>query len=282
MNSFSVQNLILQELQRDCFEEDVTAQLLGEKGDRISQAILVPKQNGVFSGQSLLEAFQSVISPRVQMRWSLKDGEEIVAQKPLLELTGPAHQILSLERTLLNFLGLSCGVATLTRQFVLAIKPFPVTLLATRKTLPGLRELQLAAVEAGGGKIHRRSLSDGILIKENHCAIENASTLLKSAHEKRSPLHGIEIEVQDFNALARVLKSPYRPDVIMLDNFSSEDAVKAVAQIRDQAPGCRIEASGGMCLETVRQFAEAGVDYISVGQLTHSVPVFNLSLDFQT
>lgn len=281
MNPLSVQKLILEELHRDSFGEDVTAQLLGESGLKTAQASIISKAEGVFSGEFILQGFQLLFKDQLDFNWKLQEGCELAPHQIALELSGPARSILSLERTLLNLLGLSCGVATLTRKFVNAVRPFPTTILATRKTLPGLRDLQLQAVVAGGGKIHRRSLSDGILIKENHCEIENPVTLLNRAHLNRSPLHGIEIEVQNFEALDRVLESEHSPDIIMIDNFSPEEASRAVSKIRKTSPRIRIEASGGMSLKTVNQFAEAGVDYISVGQLTHSAPVFDFSLDFK-
>jgi len=277
----SFQKLILDELQKDRFEEDITAQLLGEKGLKLAQAVVISKAEGIFSGHSILQGFQSFLKGELDLHWKIQDGEELTPQKVAVELKGPSKTILSVERTLLNLLGVSCGVATLTRKFVNAVRPFSTAILATRKTLPGLRDLQLQAVVSGGGKIHRRSLTDGILIKENHCEVESPETLLNRAHSSRSPLHGIEIEVQNFELLESVLSSEHLPDIIMLDNFSPEAASKAVSQIRRKSPQIRIEASGGMNLQTVKLFAEAGVDYISVGQITHSAPVFDFSLDFQ-
>ncbi len=277
----SFEKIILEELHKDQFQEDITAQLLQEKGLKTAQAVVVARAEGIFCGKSILLSFREIFNGQLEFDWNMQDGDELEPQQVAVELKGPASSILSVERTLLNLLGLVCGVSTLTRKFVNSVRPFPTAILATRKTLPGLRDLQLEAVVAGGGKIHRRSLSDGILIKENHCEIESALTLLNRAHLNRSPLHGIEIEVQSFEALESVLSSKNLPDIIMLDNFSPEVASKAVSLIRSKSPLIRIEASGGMNLRTVQLFAEAGVDYISVGQLTHSAPVFDFSLDFQ-
>ncbi|MFM8270054.1 MAG: carboxylating nicotinate-nucleotide diphosphorylase [Pseudomonadota bacterium] len=281
MDSFNLRNLIQNELETDAFTQDVTAKLLETSPSSDSQAIVFSKENGVFSGLSILESFQALFEGKVQFRWNVSEGSCLSPGFEMVELTGPRQTLLAIERTLLNFLGHACGVASLTHCFVEAVKPHPVQILATRKTLPGLRALQLTAVQAGGGKIHRRSLSDGILIKENHCALEDEVILLQKAHGTRSPLHGIEIEVQTFDSLKKVLLGDYSPDVIMLDNFSPHDVQVATKLIREQLPQCRIEASGGVDLQSVKALAETGIDYISVGKLTHSAPVLNLSLDFR-
>jgi len=281
MNAFTLQNLIRCELETDQFTQDVTGKLLEEKALDTVQAVVFSKEKGVFSGVSTLEAFQKLFEKEVQFRWEIAEGQPLASGQEIVELTGSRRALLALERTLLNFLGHACGVATLTRSYVEAVKPNRVQILATRKTLPGLRPLQLTAVEAGGGKIHRRSLADGILIKENHCALQDEVTLLERAHRTRSPLHGIEIEVQNFDSLNKVLSAKHGPDVIMLDNFSAKEVQEAVSLIRNKLPDCRIEASGGVDLQSAGALAETGVDYISVGKLTHSVSVLNLSLDFR-
>ena len=281
MNSFSLVHLIQNELETDHFTQDVTGKLLENGQNKPVQAFVFSKENGIFSGVSVLESFQSLFAGEVEFHWGISEGAQLSSGTQIVELTGPRKTLLAIERTLLNFLGHACGVASLTRSFVEAVKPHPVQILATRKTLPGLRTLQLTAVQAGGGKIHRRSLSDGILIKENHSALESEVALLQKAHQARSPLHGIEIEVQNVDSLNNVLSCPYPPDVIMLDNFSAKDVQSAVALIRRQLPLCRIEASGGVDLQSVRALAETGIDYVSIGKLTHSASVLNLSLDFR-
>jgi len=281
MKPFNLVQLIQSELETDQFSQDVTGNLLKKSPEETVQAFVFSKEKGIFSGATVLESFEGLFAGEVQFRWEISEGTELSPGTQIVELTGPRKTLLAIERTLLNFLGHACGVASLTHAYVSAVKPHPVQILATRKTLPGLRTLQLTAVQAGGGKIHRRSLSDGILIKENHCALENEVTLLKKAHQVRSPLHGIEIEVQTFESLNQVLSCDYSPDVIMLDNFSAKDVQTAVALIRPKLPLCRIEASGGVDLPSVRALAETGIDYISVGKLTHSAPVLNLSLDFR-
>lgn len=272
---------VRRELETDRSDEDVTAQLLLDKGLTRGKALLRSRENGVFSGTGVVEAFIEIFRDSVQFSLKAGEGDPIKKEQVLLTLEGPLGKLLSLERTLLNFLGLSCGVASLTRQFVEAVQPYPVQILATRKTVPGLRELQLSAVVAGGGRVHRRSLSDGILIKDNHTALVKEELLLERAHARRSPLHGIEIEVQNFTSLEAVLCSKHAPDIIMLDNFSVSEMKQAVSLIRQKNPQCRIEASGGVNLESVAAIAATGVDTISVGRITHSAACLNLTLDFE-
>lgn len=279
MTHFNLCSLIKQELAADSYEQDVTASLLPHENVP-SAAVIIAKEPGCFSGTEVLESFRFLFKESLSMIPHLAEGQTIEKGQKALTLEGTRPLILSVERTLLNFLGVSCGVASLTKSFVEAIKPHSATLLATRKTLPGLRTLQLRAVEAGGGKIHRRSLADGILIKENHYAQEDPLVLLKRAVEKASPLHRVEIEVQNFEVLSNVLESSHCPEVIMLDNFSVEEVRQAVALIRSKRPQVKIEVSGGISLTTIKNYAATGVDFISVGQITHSAPVFNFSLDF--
>jgi len=281
MLDFNLCSLIKSELGTDAYSQDVTAALLPQNKDLYSAAILA-KEAGCFSGSQILESFQFLFQDALTFSPLVVEGQNIEKGQTVLKIKGPRPLILSIERTLLNFLGVSCGVASLTQKFIKAIEPLPVILLATRKTLPGLRIIQLRAVEAGGGKVHRRSLSDGILIKENHYAQEDPLLLLQKASISASPLHLVEIEVQNFEVLLTILNSSFCPEVIMLDNFSLEDVQKAVSLIRALKPQVKIEVSGGISLATIKGFAETGVDYISVGQITHSAPVFNFSLDFET
>ncbi len=267
------QELILRAWEEDQIQEDVTSQCLGAAGNQKGQALLFAKAPGVFSGSEVIEAHQKLLP---DMSWNQKvvEGQRLEIGQPLLEMTGTYGEFLRIERTLLNLLSHLCGVATKTAGFVGLIKPHRAQLLCTRKTIPGLRHLQLQAVVAGGGKIHRRSLSDGILIKENHSAIVPIEKLMETAKESRSPLHRIEVEVQSMEFLERVLK--LQPDIIMLDNFAISELPAALEKI---AGRCLVEVSGGVNLETISQIAATGVDFISVGELTHSIQALDLSLD---
>ncbi len=267
--------LIQRALEEDDVTADVTTALLGLRQRTTAQAVLKAKRPGVFSGREYVESFARVWGGGLKLETSVTEGTQLAANDVIVKIAGPAGEILRAERTLINGLALSCGVATLTAEFVSRVGNLPTTILATRKTLPGLRPLQLPAVVAGGGRIHRRSLSDGILIKENHQAWGTEAEIVGLAKASRSPLHRIEIEIQDFAGLERALAA--RPDIILIDNFNLADLAKAVRIVNEQ---CETEASGGVTLELVRAIAETGVNYVSVGALTHSAKALDISLDF--
>lgn len=275
-SSTEIQNLIRKECEQDSTHDDVTCRLLEKEGQRGCTAIVRSREEGVFCGEAVCEGFQAVFAKQIQLELLATDGRDIKPRDTVASFRGTVSTALSLERTLLNLLSHLCGVATQTRRFVRAVDGLNTRILATRKTLPGLRELQLMAVRAGGGFVHRRSLSDGILIKDNHLECVAETEILARARRGRSPLHGIEIEVQSLKVLPEVLANP--PDVIMLDNLSLEDMARAIKMIDGKSA---IEASGGISLETVRAVAELGVDYISVGQLTHSVRALDLTMDIE-
>ena len=257
----------------DNIDEDVTSQCLGPLGDKPGRAVLFSKEKGIFSGLEVLLAHRSLLP---EMKWSLalEEGQPLESGVQIVEIEGTSRKILGIERTLLNFLSHLCGIATQTGHFVKAIEPHSAKLLCTRKTLPGLRHLELQAVAAGGGTIHRRSLSDGILIKENHSDITPIEEIVKRARAHHSPLHRIEIEVQSMEFLRRVL--PLKPDIVMLDNFPLSEIPIALKLIERR---CLVEVSGGVSLDNIGSIAATGVDTISVGQLTHSARALDLSLD---
>ena len=276
----TLREAILKDCQTDRIFDDVTAHLLGAEGEKKCHAIVLSREDGVFSGIAVLSAFEELFKKDIQVDSKIKEGERIKKGDVLAILSGPIGVCLSLERTLLNYLSHLCGVATLTSKFVEKTQNRKTKILATRKTLPGLRDLQLTAVQAGGGYTHRRSLSDGILIKDNHIAMLDEKTLLINAERTRSPLHRVEIEIQNLSQLQKVLE--YSPDIIMLDNMSIEDMRTALFLIREKKSGrTRTEISGGVNLETIAKLSELNVDYISVGQLTHSAPSLNLTMDFE-
>lgn len=276
----TIKRVLLNDLELDRASDDVTARLLGLGKDLRCEATVVCKEDGVFAGGRVCEALQALYQTQLEVHCLVKDGARVKNGEPLVTLVGPTGLCLSVERSLLNFLTHLSGVASLTRKFVQAVEPFPVKILATRKTSPGLRDFQLMAVIAGGATVHRRSLSDGILIKDNHIQMAGEETLLENAAAIRSPLHRTEIEVQNLVQLGRVLE--FHPDVVMLDNFSLSDMKTAIALLREKSPQTKIEASGGVNLGTVRDIAELGVDYISVGMITHSAPILNFSMDFKS
>lgn len=269
-------NQVLLALQEDAQNLDLTSQALFSIENPTIHAKIFPKISGIFSGIEIIEAYKNIFSVEAKIKNFIKEGEFFEKNQTLLELEGPIALILSIERTLLNFLSRTCAIATKTEQFCRKIKNPKIQLLATRKTTPLLKSFELDAVVAGGGKIHRRNLSDGILIKENHLTKISIEKALELAHKKRSPLHKIEIEVQDFKALDQVLASAFKPDIVMLDNFQPEEIKTALTKIKKQF---LIEVSGGITLENIENYSDLDINFISVGALTHSAGSLDLSLD---
>lgn len=215
--------------------------------------------------------------PAVTFTPKIKEGESFAPRTEILRMEGSRVAVLSAERTVLNFLTHACGVATTARAFVDAVKPHRTRVLATRKTLPGLRDVELHAVSAGGAFVHRRSLADGILIKENHQKYVPVKTLVERARATRSPLHRIEVEVQSMQELMAL--GDVLPDVVMLDNFDDATVAEAVRWIAGRA---EVEVSGNMTPERAAKVAALGVDWLSAGSITHSAKAVDLSLDWRS
>jgi nicotinate-nucleotide pyrophosphorylase (carboxylating) len=242
---------------------------------RISKARIFAKEPCVIAGVDVVRKTYQKIDPGLKFIDALHDGSAGKPGETVIELSGSTRSILTGERVALNFLQRLSGIATLTSQFVAAVAGTGVTILDTRKTTPGLRALEKAAVRAGGGRNHRMGLYDGVMVKDNHLLakpeLEDAIRSVRQAH----PGVLIEVEadaidqVRDFVLLTGV-------DVILLDNMSP-DQLRACVSCR--RPGLKFEASGGITLSNVRQIAETGVDFISVGQLTHSARAIDFSLE---
>jgi nicotinate-nucleotide pyrophosphorylase (carboxylating) len=229
------------------------------------------KQAGIIAGLDVASMTYEALDRRVRFEAQIEEGVVVSDRQTLASVHGPARALLAGERTALNFLGRMSGIATLTRQFVDAVDGTGATILDTRKTAPGLRVLDKLAVRRGGAQNHRMGLYDMILIKDNH--IDFAGSLERAVELARAAGHGLEVEVE-----ARTLddvKTALQLGVerIMLDNMSLEDMREAVKENNGRA---KLEASGNISLETVREIAETGVDYISVGALTHSAKVFDV------
>lgn len=265
-------------------EEDI-----GIRGDITSEAIfgkerctckLVSKDYGILAG---IECFHQVfqrIDPEVEYMETLEDGVELSPGMVVTRLTGPTKSILKAERTALNFVGYLSGIATATHRMVLAARDKGKTvILDTRKTLPGYRALAKYAVRVGGGKNHRFGLYDMVLIKDNHIAaaggITHAVARVRAYNQAGLP---IEVEVKSLEELEEALAIQPPLDRIMLDNMDLETMRRAVEMTAGRVP---LEASGGVSLERVRAIAETGVDYISVGALTHSVKALDISLEVE-
>ncbi|MCA1922971.1 carboxylating nicotinate-nucleotide diphosphorylase [Buttiauxella noackiae] len=253
---------------------DITAQLLD--ADHRSHAVIITREDGVFCGKRWVEEVFIQLGGDVKVTWHVEDGDLVVADQPLFELTGLSRVLLTGERTALNFVQTLSGVASEVRTYVDLLAGTNTQLLDTRKTLPGLRTALKYAVLCGGGSNHRLGLSDAFLIKENHII---SSGSIRQAIEKAFWFHPdvpVEVEVESLDELEQALHAG--ADIIMLDNFNVEDMRKAVAITSGKA---RLEVSGNVTKETIREFAETGVDFISVGALTKHVRALDLSMRFR-
>jgi len=273
-----VEELVARALAEDLGEGDVTAEATVPE-EAQARARIVQKQPGAVFGLALVAetmrqcGVEHVDNLVVEGQWR----EEVPAE--VLLASGSARALLAAERTAINFLGHLSGVATITARYAEAVVGTGTTILDTRKTTPGLRRLEKAAVAAAGGINHRMGLYDAILIKENHIAA--AGGLAKAVHAARTaqPEMAIEVEVRDPDEAAYALGMGV--DRLLLDNMSP-DSMKEVVALRDQnaggAGGVSLEASGGITLENVREVAESGVEFISIGALTHSAPTLDFSM----
>lgn len=273
-----LKEIVARALAEDIGAGDVTVEAMISEGAR-GRARIVQKQPGVVFGLDVVAetmrqcGVEDVDNLVVEGQWRDAVPAEVVL------LSGPASALLAAERTALNFLGHLSGVATLTARFVEAVAGTGAAILDTRKTTPGLRELEKAAVLAAGGRNHRMGLYDAILIKENHIAL--AGGLAKAVHAARTthPELAVEVECRNLDEVAYALGTG--ADVLLLDNMDPE-TLRGAVRLRDEnataGKGPSLEASGGVTLETVRAIAEAGVDSISVGALTHSAPTLDFSM----
>ena len=245
---------------------------------QISELDLVTRSPGVIAGINIAAlVFLSVASKKMDIELCVEDGKKVEANTCLLTAKGYTIELLTAERTALNFLGHLSGIATTTNKWVNEISGTNAKVRDTRKTTPGLRLLEKYAVKAGGGTNHRMSLNDQALIKDNHIV---ASGSIKSAVEKvkdKFPELDFEIEVDNLDQLNEALA--VNAKLILLDNFSIEDLKKAVVTVNKKA---KLEASGGITLENARKIAETGVDFLAVGALTHSAPVLDIGGDLRT
>jgi nicotinate-nucleotide pyrophosphorylase (carboxylating) len=262
------------------------------RGDITTQATVSPdvrgygkflaKENLIVCGVEVAEAVFFQLDPESpEIESTVGEGNEVEAGTVFATLKGFADVLLGGERVALNLLQRMCGVATLTRQYVKAVEGTNAKIIDTRKTTPGLRMLEKYAVTVGGGKNHRFGLDDGVLIKDNHIALAGGITeAVSMAKLKVGHLHKIEVEISNWAQLREAILAG--ADIILLDNQTPEEAEKLVEMARQLNPNVLLEASGGMDLDRVRSFAEAGVDFISVGRLTHSAKAVDISFKIQT
>jgi len=254
--------------------EDVTSVATVASSSQIV-ADFVARKSGVIAGIEMAQGVLEEVGLN-DIALFVRDGESVNAGKVLLTVRGDTRAILLAERTSLNFLGHLSGIATLTRTWVDAIEGTSCKIRDTRKTTPGMRLLEKAAVVAGGGTNHRLSLSDASLIKDNHIAAAGSVTAAFMKVREKYPTSEIEIEVDTLEQLQEVL--PLKPDLVLLDNMSVEECKQAVAITKGVA---KLEASGGLSIENAKAYAMTGVNYLAVGALTHSAPNFDIGLDFR-
>ena len=270
-----IQQNVRTAIEEDLGEADYTAQLISPTQQ--AEATIIARETAVICGIPWVEECFKQIAPNAKITWQVKEGEHVAANQLLCTIIGNAREILSAERCALNFLQTLSATATLTKQYVEAIKGTHARIMDTRKTLPGLRIAQKYAVTVGGGLNQRLGLYDGILIKENHIAAAGSIAAVMEDAAKISAPHNlsIQIEVENLQELEQALHAGAK--LILLDNF---DTATLEAAVKINAKCAILEASGGIDLSNVREIALTGVDRISIGSLTKNIQAIDLSLRF--
>lgn len=268
-----VERLIQNAIEEDLGPADLTTESTIPEEAR-GKGLFRAKQECVLAGLFLLPKIFSVLDRQVQVGYLHNDGDRVQSGTVVAEAEGNLRALLIAERTALNFLQRLSGIATLTRRYVDAVKEFPCKIIDTRKTAPGLRALEKYAVRMGGGTNHRFGLYDAALIKDNHiAACESIAQAIQRVRGQAPFMARIEVECGNLRQVDEAVKAA--ADVIMLDNMGAKEMAEAVRLINRRA---WVEASGGIRIETVREVAAAGVDFISVGALTHSAPAVDISM----
>ncbi|MGA8849242.1 MAG: carboxylating nicotinate-nucleotide diphosphorylase [Dehalococcoidia bacterium] len=301
-NKLQIEEIIDRALAEDLGKGDVTTEAL-IRGDQQGTGFIVAKKEGILAGIKVAKQVFQRVAPELKVEILLEDGARVKPGSRVAEVSGSIASILKAERVALNFPQRLSGIASETNRYVEAVKGLPVRIMDTRKTTPGLRSLEKYAVRIGGGENHRMNLGDGILIKDNHLAAlrsqglnikeivakarRNAPLSLRGfltpslrGAKRRSNLRARQTQVEvEVGTVAEALEAVEAgADIVMLDNMNLEDMRKAVKSIRGRA---LIEASGGITLDNVRAVAETGVDFISIGALTHSARALDISLELE-
>jgi nicotinate-nucleotide pyrophosphorylase (carboxylating) len=261
-------------LREDVGSGDVTAELVPAT-QRVTGKVIT-REEAILCGRAWVTETFRQLDPTVQLTWPADDGDRVLPNQTLFEISGLARPVLTGERTALNFLQLLSATATATRRYVDAVAGTGCVILDTRKTLPGLRTAQKYAVVCGGAQNHRIGLFDQVLIKENHIAAAGSLTAAVDAARRAAGTRKVEVEVETLAEFDEALRAG--PDIIMLDEFTLADMRTAVALNKSKGRRVKIEASGSVTLETVRTVAETGVDYISIGGITKHVKAVDLSM----
>lgn len=261
-------------LAEDIGSGDITAQLI--EANTLAHAQVISRERAVLCGTAWFEEVFRQLPSQVQITWQVQDGETINPNQLLCNLKGPVRALLEGERTALNFLQLLSGTATQAQQYVKAISGTHARILDTRKTLPSLRRAQKYAVQCGGGTNHRMGLYDAFLIKENHILAAGSITKAIVAARRYAPNLPVEVEVETLEQIKEVRFAG--ADSLLLDNFTIPQLREAVIFVQGKV---KLEASGGVTIETIRAIAETGVDFISVGAITKNVQAIDLSMRMQ-
>nr|WP_313425951.1 carboxylating nicotinate-nucleotide diphosphorylase [Moraxella sp.] len=263
-------------LQEDIATGDINAQLIPDT--QRDTATIICREPMVVAGKAWVDEVFHQLDPNMQLDWAVKDGDAVAANQVLVTLIGNTRALLTGERTALNFLQTLSSTATVVANHVAVIAELPTKLLDTRKTLPMLRHAQKYAMLCGGGNNHRIGLYDAFLIKENH--IMACGGIAQAVSQARQIANKpVEVEVENFDELQQAIAA--NADIVMLDNFTIEDTQKAVELVASLGKPCQLEASGDISLTHLRQVAETGVDFISMGALTKHIKAIDLSMRFQ-
>ncbi|HKK44944.1 MAG TPA: carboxylating nicotinate-nucleotide diphosphorylase [Balneolaceae bacterium] len=267
---------VIDELIQRAFEEDIksgdiTTDAIINKG-RQADAVWCTKEQGIIAGLDIAKAVFRALDPKLEWHPKVEDGDHVASGQLIVEISGSCRAILSAERTALNLAQRMSGIATKTHRLVEAIAGYPAKILDTRKTVPGLRQLDKYAVVAGGGTNHRMGLFDMALIKDNHIVAAGSIAKAVEMVQTQHPNVKIEVETTSLDEVNEALSA--KADLIMLDNMNTDMMREAVTLIDGKA---KTEASGNITLQRVKEVAKTGVDYISVGALTHSVKAFDIS-----
>ena len=263
-------------LQEDIATGDINAQLIPDT--QCDTATIICREPMVVAGKAWVDEVFRQLDPNMQLDWAVKDGDAVAANQILVTLIGNTRALLTGERTALNFLQTLSSTATVVANHVAVIAELPTKLLDTRKTFPMLRHAQKYAMLCGGGNNHRIGLYDAFLIKENH--IMACGGIAQAVSQARQIANKpVEVEVENFDELHQAIAA--NADIVMLDNFTIEDTQKAVELVASLGKPCQLEASGDISLTHLRQVAETGVDFISMGALTKHIKAIDLSMRFQ-
>jgi nicotinate-nucleotide pyrophosphorylase (carboxylating) len=272
--SSDLHDIVKRALREDQVRGDITTRMLFPKTAK-AKAVIQAKQEGIVAGLPVAKYVFKQVDPKLRFKPIVRDGDRVKPGMIVAYLHGDGRSILRSERVALNFIQHLSGIATLTAQFAVTVKGVKVKILDTRKTTPGLRSLEKYAIRMGGGQNHRMNLSDGVLIKDNHIALAGSLSKAVQQAKRKAPL-GFKVEVEATSLKEVEEAVSVGADIILLDNMAVSQLEEAVTRIGGRA---QTEASGGINLKNVREIASTGVDFISIGALTHSAPAMDFSLE---